>query len=277
MNFVRAISTAAVLIGLGCNAQLSLSSLAKAASQQEALTFGRYELTNGIDNEMCLAIGKQVAQYKRVDLPQTYRQLPVIETPKSEIDYRCDIPITNTESIRPLGWKPIDLFQSGTIHGLYHRLFSNEQMKRFRYFKQEFPEKEKRELVMSAQGTLLEKLIANGVFQMEKGTLELDAGIEVDVYRLNSPAGFFENEPQQCWSIAFDPASALDKMKFFQWPINDLFYFKDEAVFAVPPRGADRSIRIFGLNRFINLTEEDIESVYQIDSSLCVFQLRNDQ
>jgi hypothetical protein len=249
---------------------LVFADFALADSQPSQQRFGRYSLIKSLDVSLCLNIGKQIANYKIVSLPKSYRTIPnePSKLNTTPVDYRCDLPLMNTDSIILPKWKQFDIFSSAKSHGLYLRMYYDLEMRRFLDYKPEITMQDKRDIVVLAKNGLVENLIAAGLLRVENALVKLKDQTEIEAFRLSGPSVPGADIPQ-CWSLAFPPESTLEKMKMFKFPIRNIFQFKGGTYFLV--NGAD-SIFVTDTKDFIEMSEQSVSGFYQTDRSSCEFK-----
>jgi hypothetical protein len=207
---------------------------AAAKDAKSPIQFGRYNLLQGQNNPVCLAVGEQIKDYQRV---------PFVPNPKrssfhygvvqdvDKFDVRCDAPIHSTNQIKVLNWQPIDTLKRGQDARLAAELYSDFYPNR-NLGDAVRKEKFRPEYEMDSQRGLLELATAEGLIEFQKSEISMNGLGTLPIYRFSLP---LNPRNSKCWNVGFDRKSPLNKLRHLDYPINinEVFSYGTENYFNI--------------------------------------------
>lgn len=195
------------------------------------ITFGRYNLVKGQDNPLCLAIGEQVKDYKKVSSglrPHQSGTWGEDYSSLSKVDFRCDFPLETRGGIKVPEWKRFDPYTTLRDSARAQEVF-NGFFPIYKPWNRLPPPSgvdiDKREqIIRSARDPLIDQLMAWGVVRFQTSLMSTPGLGDLVLYRFSFPPDLQRN----CWTVGVDKDSPLYKLRFISFAMSQVFQFGGE-------------------------------------------------
>lgn len=212
---------------------------ASAAENPKPIPFGRYELVLGQENPVCLAVGEQIKDYRKIPDKLRPHQSGTWGQDLSfldKVDSRCDFPLENKGEISVPDWKPFDPTSAPRRNSTRAEEVFNGFLVGYKpWDRGPLPDgvdlDKREEIIRSARYPLLDQLTAWGVIRFQTATMTMkDRGPQL-FYRFSNPP----NTLQNCWTIGFDRDSVLYNLRFIEFRIAQVFQFENDTYYVTGP------------------------------------------
>lgn len=265
------------ILVLGLITFLDAGKYSEAKVVQKFVQFGRYDLTVGSEDKMCLLLGAQIKAYKRiVDSPSKLNEY------QNKVDNRYDFPLRSDGALKTPPWHSVD----ATVHE--ENLTKLEQL--FADFfnvgaiastQSKISLDELFAIKINAQRQLLELLAREGIVVYQTANIVIDETGPTQVYRISMPHVF---KSDKSWFIAFDDKTQLYKTRWLSFQMQNIFTYNNKGFVLVnrsyengelAQNGLGKDISIIPVQLFLTSDQKFFHSNSNqfLDSASCVFIL----